>query len=309
MPCDIRNRGHQFGRFHGLTSAPGTPPQGLEPVFRAREPGQRHRGKKPTVLRFPLPKPPDQRVAILVRQADVADQRVRLQRLAGPEALLEPTRQPSPSRRTARSRVSSACARRHCPRRPGCGDHRAAASGRGDFIGAADRRSTRPDARSTGGRREDGQTNGERGAFPRPGAVGAHGSPMQLDELAHDREPQTEPGVPPARGPVRLAEAIEHVGKEVGTDPLAGVVDCTSRSDPTRLMETSTRPFSGVNLTGVRQQVHDHLLEPAGIATHQLGRRRIGRELQLTCLVAASGLTASTAAWVTAARSTGWWTR
>ena len=46
------------------------------PIFGARVAGQRDRGKKPSVFGFMLPNLPDQRVPVLIRQADIADQGV-----------------------------------------------------------------------------------------------------------------------------------------------------------------------------------------------------------------------------------------
>ena len=44
------------------------------PIFGARVARQRHRGKKPSVFGFILPNLSDQRVPVLIRQADIADQ-------------------------------------------------------------------------------------------------------------------------------------------------------------------------------------------------------------------------------------------
>ena len=41
---------------------------------------------------------------------------------------------------------------------------------------------------------------------------------VQLDEVADDREPEAESAVAPLRPGVPLAEALEDVGQEVGSD-------------------------------------------------------------------------------------------
>src|SRR5262245_58762953 len=63
-------------------------------------------------------------------------------------------------------------------------------------------------------RRLERQRDRERRALPRALALGAHAPAVELDEMAHDREPETETSVHTRDATVGLTEAIEHVRQE-----------------------------------------------------------------------------------------------
>jgi hypothetical protein len=54
-----------------------------------------------------------------------------------------------------------------------------------------------------------------------PGALGHHRAAVRLDQLADDRETEAETAARMLHA-APLREAVEHVGQEVGADPLAG---------------------------------------------------------------------------------------
>ena len=60
---------------------------------------------------------------------------------------------------------------------------------------------------------------------PTPSTGRVHGSPVQLDELPDDGQPETESGVTSRRRAIGLAEALEHVWQKVRADALAGIDD------------------------------------------------------------------------------------
>ena len=51
---------------------------------------------------------------------------------------------------------------------------------------------------------------------PSPSLSDAHRPAVQLDEVPDDGHAEPEAAVPAGRGSVRLAEAVEDVGQEVG---------------------------------------------------------------------------------------------
>src|SRR5581483_1600146 len=69
------------------------------------------------------------------------------------------------------------------------------------------------------------QPHDEAGAAALAAALRLHGSRMQVDQMAHDRQPQPDAAVPPADGAILLAEALEDVRQELRLDALAGVRD------------------------------------------------------------------------------------
>ena len=51
------------------------------------------------------------------------------------------------------------------------------------------------------------------------------GTAVHLDEMSHDREPQSQPLVRACRRPVSLAESIEHEGQKAAVDTLTRVLN------------------------------------------------------------------------------------
>ena len=67
------------------------------------------------------------------------------------------------------------------------------------------------------------QANAEQCAIAPSGAFGTHRSAVQFDDVADDREPDAEPGVRTRRAGVGLPKPLEHLGQQLGCDPLAVV--------------------------------------------------------------------------------------
>ncbi len=57
------------------------------------------------------------------------------------------------------------------------------------------------------------------------GAFGAHGSAVQLDQLAYQREAQAEAGLDASARPLRLAKTFEDVRQKFSRDTAAGVLN------------------------------------------------------------------------------------
>ena len=56
-------------------------------------------------------------------------------------------------------------------------------------------------------------------------ALGAHGAAVKLDEVTNDGQAEAKPAVGTRARRIRLAEAIEHVGKECRVDANARIGD------------------------------------------------------------------------------------
>ena len=69
------------------------------------------------------------------------------------------------------------------------------------------------------------QLDPERRTLPRPLAGGIDASALELHQVTGDRQPEAEPAVRASDAGVRLAEALEHVGKKLGRNAGAGVAD------------------------------------------------------------------------------------
>ena len=107
------------------------------------------------------------------------------------------------------------------------------------------------------------RTNVEPRSVPALSAV--DGAAVQLDDLAHQRQPQPQPAMPPARRRICLAEPIEHIGQEVAADALSGVADDQVRRRSAPAVTCTSHAAAGLGeLHRVRQQVPDDLLQPIG---------------------------------------------
>ena len=122
----------------------------------------------------------------------------------------------------------------------------------------------------TGGERE---AHHDGGAPPFAGAQRGDVSPVQLDEMTHDGEPQAEPAAGPLRRRVRLPEALEHVGQEPRRDALPAVAHAHLHVRVHAAQVHLDVAAARRELDGVREQVPDHLLEPFGVGEHPAGRR------------------------------------
>ena len=75
------------------------------------------------------------------------------------------------------------------------------------------------------GRDSDRKYDGERRALPEPCARGRNVTTVELDDVPHEGEPETEPAHAPGRGRIGLPEPIEREPKERRLDSHAGVGD------------------------------------------------------------------------------------
>src|SRR6185437_8137662 len=94
---------------------------------------------------------------------------------------------------------------------------------------------------------------------------------VQLDQVAHDRQAQTQAAVAPAYRAVLLPEAIEHMRQELCLDALTAVL----HADLRHLARTRQRYFDSTagsgELDGVGQQVAHDLLQASEVSVHQAG--------------------------------------
>ena len=104
-------------------------------------------------------------------------------------------------------------------------------------------------------------------------ALHPHRAAVQLDQVAHDGEPEAEPAVAARGGAVELAEAVEDVRQELGRDAGAVVGDDDLDVGVDPLEADLDLPRLGRELDGVREQVPHHLLQASGIARHRPGER------------------------------------
>ena len=120
----------------------------------------------------------------------------------------------------------------------------------------------------------NGQRDGECRAAPLTFAPHAHGTAVQLDEMAHDREAEAEAAILTRARALRLAEAIEDVRQELHTDAGARVRNDDARLAWPRLEGHVDAAARRRELDRVRQEVPDDLLEPVRIDQGGRGRRR-----------------------------------
>src|SRR5439155_4875166 len=120
-------------------------------------------------------------------------------------------------------------------------------------------RARRPD------RNLERQPHREGGPLTLARALHAHAAPVQLDDLAEDREAEAQAAVrPPGRG-VGLPEALEDAWEEGGRDALARVAhrELDVRVGGRELHLDA--PVLGRELDRVREEVPRHLLEALGV--------------------------------------------
>ena len=240
--------------------------EGTRAIARAGVGGDRHGEHVPRLV-GERPDPPDEAVPVLAREADVAEEQVRMpcrqggerrggvahgghlgagleedlpQRLAGIDLVLD--------EEDARAGEALGGSRR-----------RHVAGGVGGFV-------------EPGG--EEGQTRNEGGPEIRAGAPRLDAAPVELDQVADDGEPETEAAAPPRRGAVGLAERLEDVWQEARRDALAGVGDANLRLAAGLNDVHVDAPAGRGELDGVREEVPHHLLEAVGVAEDGDRRRR-----------------------------------
>src|SRR6188474_1190622 len=88
---------------------------------------------------------------------------------------------------------------------------------------------------------------------------------MELDNLSHEREAESQSAVAAARRGVRLAEAVEQVWKEFATDPLASVPH-NQLDRRTHLRKLHVDPAARLGeFDRVRHEIPNGLLQAVGI--------------------------------------------
>src|SRR5215470_19004847 len=109
-------------------------------------------------------------------------------------------------------------------------------------------------------RDRDRQLDDKRGALALARTLGCHPSAMQLDEVAHQSQPEAEPGMRAGARAVGLMELLEEMGQLLLADSLSGVTDndLDMRIGPLQMNPHSTALRR--ELHGVDQEVPDHLL-------------------------------------------------
>src|SRR5215472_10233242 len=101
----------------------------------------------------------------------------------------------------------------------------------------------------------------ERRPEPASLALGAYGTAVQADQLAHDRQAETEPTVAARARAVRLPEAVEHVRQELRRDAFPRVGHADAGAVRTGVEVKIDPPVGGRELDRVLEQVDDDLLE------------------------------------------------
>src|SRR5205814_4059062 len=95
-----------------------------------------------------------------------------------------------------------------------------------------------------------------------------HRPPVELDQLAHESEPQAEPGLSAGGGAFGLTETLEHERQELTGEAAAGIahddVNLVADADD-RSLDVATR---GREFDGVEKQVPENLLHSVEIAEH-----------------------------------------
>ena len=84
----------------------------------------------------------------------------------------------------------------------------------------------------------------------------SHRAAMELDQVAHDREPEAEAAEWPREAAVALAEAVEHERQHVGRDADPGVGHADFGVRPSGRRRTVTCPPRGVNLMALLTRFH-----------------------------------------------------
>jgi len=101
--------------------------------------------------------------------------------------------------------------------------------------------------------------------------AGFHPAPVQLDELADDRESQAETR---ARRPsLTLSVRLEHVRKQLGRDAVAFVAHGNPRGDARGVERDANGGPTVAVLDRVADEIRDDLLKARGVAVDPWARR------------------------------------
>src|SRR5438445_9336275 len=104
------------------------------------------------------------------------------------------------------------------------------------------------------------EADDERGALALPFALRLDGAAVQLDEVARDREAETEPAVRARERGIGLAEFVEHVREKARRNADAGVRDSQLRVARDGARVDPHGAAARRELDRIRQQVAEHLL-------------------------------------------------
>src|SRR5437867_9205268 len=113
----------------------------------------------------------------------------------------------------------------------------------------------------------------ESGTFPLASALGFDGPPVELDEVAGDREAEPQAAERPRDGSIGLPEALEEVGEELGPDALARVANRQLEMGIHALEHDVDAPALGCELERVGKEIPHHLLQPVRIALDHVDPR------------------------------------
>src|SRR3954453_11118702 len=91
--------------------------------------------------------------------------------------------------------------------------------------------------------------------------VGGHPASVQVDQVTHDRETQTEAALRARGAAVSLPEAIEHVREKRGIDPDAGIGDGDLYAFVLLIHGDVDSSAARGELHGVRREIPDDLLK------------------------------------------------
>ena len=103
-----------------------------------------------------------------------------------------------------------------------------------------------------------------------------YGSPVQLDELPNDGQPEIESRVTLGRRVIGLAEALEHVWQKVRADALSRIDDPELDAIVQAFDENINTSAGGREFNRIPNQIPDHLLQPARVSVDGCGGREIG---------------------------------
>src|SRR5438876_11761903 len=109
--------------------------------------------------------------------------------------------------------------------------------------------------------------------FPSPALSASMVPPVELDEVAGDREAEPQAAERPRDGSIGLPEALEEVGEELGLDALARVANRQLEVGIHALEHDVDAPALGCELDRVGKEIPHHLLQPVRIALDQVDPR------------------------------------
>src|SRR6266436_2255333 len=107
-----------------------------------------------------------------------------------------------------------------------------------------------------------GQLDHEGRAAPFPRTLGEDDPPVELDEMAHEREPEPQPAVGPRTAAIALAETVEDEREKLRRDPLSRIADEQLDMRADLLQLDLDPPALRRELHRVAQEVPCDLLQP-----------------------------------------------